>query len=349
MFTGFASDNAAGVHPRILEAVARANDGYCKPYGFDGYSDAAASLFRSLLGENADVFFALSGTGANVLCLRAALRPWQGVICSSVAHIDTDESGAPEWGTGSKLLVVPAENGKITPAAVDVYLPDREDCHHTTPRVLSITQTTEKGSVYSLDEVRALADKAHRHGLLVHMDGTRLANAVAALETDSRGASATLRALTRDAGIDMLSFGGAKNGLMLAEAVVFFRPDLAEDFRTLRKQSLQLVSKMRFVAAQFLEALKDGDESLWFGNARHANAMARRLAEELAGVPYMTVRQPEANAVFVRMDPDRMARLQKDFYFYEVDAELHEARLMCSFATTEEEIAAFAEAAKALA
>ena len=341
MFIGFISDNAAGAHPRILEAVLKANKGCCLPYGDDEYCAQAQAEFRKLFGPDIEVFLTLSGTGCNVLSLRSALRPWQGVICADVAHINTDESGAPEWGVGSKLLNVPSVNGKISPESLDAYLPDLKDCHHSTPHLLSITQTTEKGAVYTPEEVRALADKAHAHGLLMHMDGTRLANAVAALE--ARGVDVC--ALTRDAGVDVLSFGGTKNGLMLGEAVVFFRPELAEDFRTMRKQSLQLVSKMRFVAAQFIEALKDG---LWLENARHANGMARRLAAELAAVPYMTVREPEANAVFVRMDPEHMARLLQDFDFHETDPVAHEVRLMCNFGTTEEEIAAFVNAAKAL-
>lgn len=346
MFVGFASDNAAGAHPRVLEAVARANQGYCKPYGADEYSAQAKAEFRKLFGPDIDVYFALSGTGANVLCLRSLLKPWQAVICADVAHINTDESGAPEWGVGAKLLPVPTVNGKIAPDALDAYLPDLADFHHSTPHVLSITQSTEKGSVYSPDEIRALAAKAHEHGLLVHMDGTRLANAVAALEPHG----VDLRSVTRDAGVDVLSFGGSKNGLMFAEAVVFFRPELADDFRTMRKQSLQLLSKMRYVAAQFIEALKDGPvDSLWLQNARRANAMARKLADGLREVPYMQVRTPEANAVFARLDPERIARLQQDFYFYEVDHTIHEVRLMCNFGTTDEEIAAFVNAARALA
>ena len=341
MFIGFISDNAAGAHPRILEAVLRANTGYCLPYGDDEYCAQAQAEFRKLFGNDIEVFFALSGTGCNVLSMRSALRPWQAVICSEVAHANTNESGAPEWVSGSKLLAVPSVNGKISPDSLDRYLPDIKDCHHATPHLLSITQTTEKGAVYSPEEVRALADKAHENGLLVHMDGTRLANAVAALEP--RGAD--VRTLTRDAGVDVLSFGGAKNGLMLGEAVVFFRPELADDFRTMRKQSLQLVSKMRFVAVQFIEALKDG---LWLENARHANRMARLLADGLSSVPYMIVREPEANAVFVRIEPERMARLRRDFDFHETDSATHEVRLMCSFATTEEEVAAFVQAATAL-
>lgn len=345
MFTGFASDNTAGVHPRILDAVVRANTGYCKPYGADEYSAQMRDVFASIFGSDAEFFLALSGTGANVLCLRAMLRPWQGVICANVAHINTDESGAPEWVCGSKLLSLPSTDGKITPDAIDVYLPDLHDCHHSTPRVLSITQSTEKGSVYTRDEICALTEKAHKHGLLVHMDGTRLANAVASLESTGE----SIRSITCDAGVDAMSFGGTKNGLMLAEAVVLFNKNLAEDFLTMRKQSLQLVSKMRFIAAQFIEALQGGSHCLWLENARHANKMACKMAEALQAVPYMQVRKPQANAVFVCMPPEYIARLQQQFYFYEVDPSIHEARLMCSFATTDAEIEAFVAAALALA
>lgn len=340
MFTGFASDNTAGVHPRIMKAVLEANAGYCRPYGFDEWSEAAVAEFHKLFGQDAQVFFALSGTGGNVMSLRAMLRPWQGVICPSTAHINTDESGAPEWVGGSKLLTLPAdEEGKIRPEQLECWAGDLTDCHHVTPHALSISQTTELGGVYSLAEVRALTEAAHAMGLVTHMDGTRIANAVAALDVD-------VRELTREAGVDILSFGGTKNGLMLAEAVIVFRPELAEDFLTMRKQSLQLVSKMRFVAAQLTEALKDG---LWLENARHANAMARYFSAELDRLPHMQARVPAANALFVRMKPEHMAKLMEKYYFYEVDHERHIARLMCSFATSKEEIDAFVRDAAALA
>lgn len=341
MFLGFTSDNASAAHPRILEAMIRANQGYCKPYGEDEYSVEAVEQFRKLLGPDAEVFFSLCGTGANVLALRAMLRPWEAVICADVSHINTDESGAPEWATGSKLLPAPSEGGKIRPESIDCYLPARHSFHHSTPKVLSLTQSTEMGTVYTQEEVRALADKAHRSGLYVHMDGSRIANAVAALEKDG----VTLKSLTRDSGVDVLSFGGAKNGLALAEAVIFFRPELAEDFRTMRKQSLQLVSKMRFVAAQFTEALKDG---LWLDNARHANDMAAKFAGMLSAIPCMKVIPPQANAVFVQMEPKHIAMLQEEFHFLEFDPSRHMVRLMCSFATTDAELEVFVSAASKL-
>jgi threonine aldolase len=338
MFFGFESDNTAGAHPRILDALVRANEGYCLSYGADEYSAQGEAEFRKIFGADIEVFLALSGTGANVLALRSMLRPWQGVVCSDVSHIFQAESGAPEWGTGAKLLPVPSRDGKMAPDALDAYLPDLTNCHHSTPHVLSITQCTEEGSVYSVEETRALADRAHANGLLVHMDGSRLTNAVAALGED-------VRTVTRDAGVDVLSFGGCKNGLLFGEAVVFFRPELAADFQTMRKQSLQLLSKMRFVAVQFIEAFKDG---LWLENARHANGMARLLADGLAALPHIRVRPPQSNAVFARMEPEHIARLQRDFAFVEWNPRIHEVRLMCSFRTTREEVEAFVDAAKAV-
>lgn len=338
MFIGFASDNAAGAHPRIMQAVAEANCGYAKPYGGDDYTLAALKEFERLFGPEAKVCFALCGTGANILGLRSLLRPWQGVICADVAHINTDECGAPEWGTGAKLLPVPSVHGKIFPDDLDRYLPDKYSPHHSTPRVLSITQSTEEGTLYTLEEIKALADKAHANGLYLHMDGSRIANAVAALDVE-------VCAMTRDAGVDVLSFGGAKNGLLLAEAVVYFQPELAADFQTMRKQSLQLVSKMRFVSVQFTEALKDG---LWLQNARHANGMAKYLASRLKEIPNFEVREPEVNAVFVKMPGHVYRALQTEYYFHILNPYSGEARLMCSFATTKDEIDAFIQSAKRL-
>lgn len=342
MFYGFASDNAAGAHPRIIEAIASVNSGFCKPYGEDEYSAQGVRAFKKLFGPNIDVFFALSGTGANVLGLRTMAMPWHGIICADVAHINTDESGAPEWGIGAKLLPVPSVNGKIKPESLLHYMADRDNFHRSKPAVLSITQSTEKGTVYTPDEVSALVNCAHDHGLLVHMDGSRIANAVASLE----GQGASLCSLTRDAGVDVLSFGGAKNGLLLAEAIVFFKPGLAADFAHMRKQSLQLVSKMRFVAAQFIEFFNN---DLWLENARVANGMAQYLAQSLADAPQVElVCQPQANAVFAIMKPEHIAHLHKNYHFYEVDPDRHMVRLMCSFATTKEHIDAFSAAVREL-
>ncbi len=329
---GFASDNNAGIHPAILEAIARANVGHVVAYGADPWTDRAVSAFKSHFGEHVEVHFVFNGTGANVLGLGALTRPYHSVICAETAHINVDECGAPEKLTGCKLVDVPTPDGKLTPELVQSKIHGLGDQHHTHPRVVSISQSTEMGTVYTPAEIRALADVAHRNGLYLHMDGARISNAAATLNVP-------LRALTTDAGVDVLSYGGTKNGAMVGEAVVVFDPRLAPDFRFLRKQGMQLASKMRFVAAQF-EALLTGD--LWLKNARHANAMAVLLAEEVAAVPRVRVtRAPQANAVFVAMPADLIPALQEYSFFYVWDHTTSEVRWMTSFDTTEEDIRGF--------
>lgn len=335
----FASDNASGVHPRILAAMERANAGYARPYGQDPYTGQAKEVFARHFGPDIDMYFVFLGTAANVLGLRAVTRPWHSVVCADVAHINVDECGAPESVTGSKLQAVPSYDGRIRSTDIEPLLHMLGDFHHSQPRVVSITQSTELGTVYSPAQVRALADFAHANGMLLHMDGARLANAAAALDV-------SLAELTRDAGVDVLSFGGTKNGMMFGEAVIFFNPDLSREFNFIRKQGMQLISKMRFIAAQFIEMLHDG---LWLENARNANAMARLLADSLRGLPHVAITRPvEANAVFARLSPEHIARLQQDFYFYEWDPVLHEVRWMTSFDTTEADVRAFIDAVKAL-
>lgn len=335
----FASDNASGVHPRILAAMERANAGYARPYGQDPYTGQAKEVFARHFGPNIDMYFVFLGTAANVLGLRAVTRPWHSVVCADVAHINVDECGAPESVTGSKLQAVPSYDGRIRSTDIEPLLHMIGDFHHSQPRVVSITQSTELGTVYSPAQVRALADFAHANGMLLHMDGARLANAAAALDV-------SLAELTRDAGVDVLSFGGTKNGMMFGEAVIFFNPELSREFNFIRKQGMQLISKMRFIAAQFIEMLHDG---LWLENARNANAMARLLADSLRGLPHVAITRPvEANAVFARLSPEHIARLQQDFYFYEWDPVLHEVRWMTSFDTTEADVREFIDAVKAL-
>ncbi len=335
----FASDNASGVHPRILAAMERANAGYARPYGQDPYTGQAKEVFARHFGPDIDMYFVFLGTAANVLGLRAVTRPWHSVVCADVAHINVDECGAPESVTGSKLQAVPSYDGRIRSTDIEPLLHMIGDFHHSQPRVVSITQSTELGTVYSPAQVRALADFAHANGMLLHMDGARLANAAAALDV-------SLAELTRDAGVDVLSFGGTKNGMMFGEAVIFFNPDLSREFNFIRKQGMQLISKMRFIAAQFIEMLHDG---LWLENARNANAMARLLADSLRGLPHVAITRPvEANAVFARLSPEHIARLQQDFYFYEWDPVLHEVRWMTSFDTTEADVGEFIDAVKAL-
>jgi len=323
---GFASDNTAGAHPRIIDAVVKANVGYSKPYGVDDFCKNSDVAFRKIFGEDTDICLALSGTGANVLALRAMLRPWHGIICTDIAHINTEESGAPEACIGAKILPVISVDGKMKPKDMDIYFPDQTSLHKSTPTVLSVTQSTEKGTLYSLDEVKALTSYAHQNNILVHMDGSRIANACASLGLD-------IKTMTKDAGVDVLSFGGAKNGLMFGEAVVFFNRQLAHDYMTMRKQSLQLISKMRFIAAQFIEFFRD---DLWLENAKHANNMAQYLANELQNVSHIEVQKPEANAVFVRMNNEIMQKLMQEYYCYETEPQV--VRLMCSFATQKNEV-----------
>jgi threonine aldolase len=335
----FASDNNAGVHPEILAAIGAANHGHVLAYGADPFTAHAAETFRSHLGSNVEVFFVFNGTGANVLGIQAVTRPYEAVICADLAHINVDECGAPERLSGCKLLGVPAPDGRLTADAVATRLRGIGDQHHVQPRLVSISQSSEYGTVYTVDEIRALAAFAHANGLLLHMDGARVANAAAALELP-------LRAITADAGVDVLTFGGTKNGLLGGEAVVFFDPAHAEAFRFIRKQGMQLASKMRFVAAQF-DALLGTD--LWLRNARHANAMARRLGLGLGAVPGVSVTQPvEANAVFAILPRHAIAPLQAEAYFHIWDERRDEVRLMASFDTTPDDVDRFVEAAARL-
>lgn len=329
---GFASDNNAGIHPIILEAISKANAGHAVAYGSDPWTDRAVAAFRRHFGPGAEVHFVFNGTGANVLSLSALARPYHAVICAQTAHINVDECGAPEKLVGCKLVDLPTPDGKLTPALVLAQLHGLGDQHHSQPRVVSISNSTELGTLYTPDEIRALAEVAHQHGLYLHLDGARIANAAAAL-------GVSLRELTVDCGVDVLSFGGTKNGLMLGEAVVFFDPRLAADFKFLRKQGMQLASKMRFIAAQF-EALLTDD--LWLKNARHANAMAQLLTQEVARVPRVKVTRPtQANAVFASLPAELIPALQEFAFFYIWDPDLPEVRWMASFDTTQEDIHAF--------
>jgi threonine aldolase len=332
---GFASDNSAGVLPEILEAIAAANTDHAAAYGNDPWTARAEERFREHFGEQARAFIVFNGTGANVAALRSMLRPYEAVICAETAHLNVDECGAPELVGGIKLLPIATPDGKLTPELVRPKLVRFGDEHAVQPRVISITQSTELGTVYSVDEVAALAKRAHEDGLLLHVDGARLANAAATL-------GVPLRALTTDAGVDAVSFGGTKNGLLAGEAVVLLRPALAEAMPYLRKQSMQLASKMRFLAVQFETLLTD---DLWRRPAAHANAMAARLAAAVEGLPGVTVTQPvQANAVFAIVPPEATRRLQERFSFYTWDEATGEVRWMCSWDTTTADVDAFATA-----
>lgn len=332
---GFASDNAAPVHPEVLRAITAANLGHAFGYGHDPYSRRVEERLAEVFGTDARGFLVFNGTGANVVGLRAACRPWEGVICAATAHLNVDEGGAPEAVGGIKLLPVTGEDGKLTPEAVRPLIARLGDEHAVQPRVLSISQATELGTVYSLQELAALAELARQHGLLLHMDGARLANAAVAL-------GAGLAEISSRVGVDILSFGGTKNGALGVEAVVVLRPELTAALSYLRKQSLQLASKMRFLAAQFDALLTD---ELWRRNAQQANAMALRLAGAVARLPGVEITRPvQANAVFAVLPPGVRDALIERFDFYTWDEARGEVRWMCSWDTTEEDVDDFARA-----
>jgi threonine aldolase len=335
----FASDNTAGVHPEIMAALENVNKGHCSAYGEDPYTRSAVAVIRQHFGEAAEVFFVFLGTGANVLGLRALARPHEAVICAESAHINVDECGAPEAFNGSKLLPVHTADGKLAPESVAPRLEGFDVEHHAQPKVVAITQATELGTVYTPAEIRRLADQAHARGMYLHMDGARLANAAAHLGTD-------LGALTEEVGVDVLSFGGTKNGLMFGEAVVFLRPELAAGFKYLRKQGMQLASKMRFIAAQF-ETLLKGD--LWLSNAAHANAMAALLAAQVRDLPGVKITQAVAtNVVFAELAPRHIKTLQESHFFYMWNEARAEVRWMTAWDTTETQVHAFAKRIRAV-
>jgi len=330
---GFASDNYAGVLPELLEAIAAANTGHAVSYGGDDWTARVGELFRSHFGDDARAALVFNGTGANVVALQGLCRPYEACICASTAHLNVDECGAPERVAGLKLLAVDTPDGKLTPELVQPRLVRFGDEHAVQPKVISITQSTELGTLYTPDEIAALADQAHSHGMLLHVDGARLSNAAVAL-------GVPLRAITTDVGADAVSFGGTKNGTMLGEAVVFLREGLGGDVLFLRKQSMQLASKMRFIAAQF-EALLTDD--LWRRPAAHANAMATRLAGAVGQIADVEITQEvQANAVFAILPAAATASLQERWKFYVWDENSGEVRWMCSWDTTEEDVDAFA-------
>ncbi len=329
----FASDNWAGVHPEVLAAMAAANVGHVPSYGTDPYTLDAVGRISGELGGDAEVFLVFSGTAANVLCLQSMVRSHQAVICAETAHVYTSECGAAEKHIGCKLLAVPSPNGRITVQGIREHLHDIGNEHHVQPRAVSITQATEYGTVYTPQEIRVIADFAHAHSLLLHMDGARIFNAAAHLNVP-------LKAITSDVGVDALSFGGTKNGLIAGEAVVFFRRVLADDFEFRRMQGMQLSSKMRFIAAQFSALLTNG---LWKRSAEHANKMAQLLASELAGIEGVALTQAvEANEVFVTLPARIIPKLQERWPFHVWNETTSEARLITSFDTEESDVTDFA-------
>jgi threonine aldolase len=331
----FASDNYAGAHPDVLAAIAEANDGHAAAYGADPWTAKAREVLKTHFGPRAEPYLVFNGSGANVVCLRLACRPWGAAICAAGAHVNVDEGGAPEQVGHIKLLAVPTPDGKLTPELVATQLTRLGDEHAAQPGVVTITQSTELGTRYTPTEIAALAEIAHGHGLKLHVDGARLANAAAGLDAD-------LKAITTDVGVDLLSLGGTKNGMVLGEAVVILDPALADGAPYLRKQTLQLASKGRFLAAQFV-ALFEGD--LWRRNAAHANAMATRLAARLRAVPGIEITQEvQANGVFAIVPPAAADAVRPQWPFYTWDETTGEVRLMCSWDTTADEVDAFAHA-----
>ena len=320
--------------PKFCKAIAAANHGHTVGYGNDAYTESAVRKFKQHFGADIEVFMVFNGTAANCLSLKALTNSYHAVICGEAAHIYTDECGAPEKFTGCKLIPVPTREGKLTVEAVSHAYHGIGDQHHVQARVISITQATEVGTVYKPDEIKALARFAHERGMFLHVDGARIANAAASL-------GQTLRQATRDLGVDVLSFGGTKNGAMGAEAVVFFDKKLAQDFLYLRKQGMQLASKMRFISAQF-DALFTGD--LWLKSAQHANRMARLLQKKLREIPQVKiVYKVEANGVFAKIPRPAIAKLQKRYFFYVWDEAQSVVRWMCSFDTTEQDVNQFAK------
>lgn len=340
-YRGFASDNYAGAHPEVMAALAEANGGHQVAYGEDVYTAELQRVMKQHFGERAETFPVFNGTGANVTALTSVLPRWGAVISAKTAHINTDENGAPERISGLKLLTVETPDGKLTPELIDQEAWGWGDEHRAQPLAVSITQTTELGTLYTVDEIRAIADHAHSKGMILHVDGARLSNAAAAL-------GVPFREFTTDAGVDILSFGGTKNGLIFGEAIVLLNPDASEGLTYLRKLNMQLASKMRFVSAQLIALLSD---ELYLRSAGHANAMATRLrsaldaevaAGSISGLGFSQA--TEANAVFAVLPAGVADRLREKFRFYDWDAAKGEVRWMCSYDTTEADIDAFVAA-----
>jgi len=333
---GFASDNNSGVHPDVLKAIEKVNVGHAVGYGDDDVTYQAVAKFKEVFGDKTDVFFVYNGTGANVIAIQALASPFNAVICPQTAHINVDECGAPEKHAGCKLLPVESTNGKLTVEGIQQYMHGFGSEHHSQPKIISITQATELGTVYSIDEIKAIASFAHLHDMYLHMDGARIANAAASL-------GCGFKEMTVDAGVDVLSFGGTKNGLMFGEAVVIFNQNI-QAVKYIRKQTAQLHSKMRFIAAQFLAIMTD---DLWLKNAKHANLMAQKLAAKLKPLHQIQLTQKvDSNGVFAIIPKSIIESLQKEFFFYTWDESCNEVRWMTSFDTQVEDIDRFIDLIK---
>lgn len=334
----FGSDNHSGIHPVIMKAIERANCDFTIAYGEDEYSKGVLNTIENLLGGDCTSFFALNGTGANILALSSMVNSYESVICPSTAHINTDECGSPEKIIGCKLIPIPHKDGKVSPEEVKKYLTGFGAQHHSQPKVLSISQPTELGTLYTVEEIKALASLMHSYGCLLHIDGSRISNAAAALKLP-------VKAMTADAGADALSFGGTKNGMMIGEAVILFHGADSTNVPYLRKQMTQLYSKTRFIAAQFEAYLKD---DLYLSLADHSNKMAKYLEERLKEIKTIQISRPvESNAVFAFISKEMYEKISQKHFFYIWDEETMEVRWMCSFNTTKKNIDDFINDIKA--
>lgn len=334
----FASDNYAGVMPEIMDALRAANEDHARSYGADNITASATKLFREVFNAEVDVFFVFNGTGANVLSISSATQSFNAVLCADTSHIYCDESSAPETFTGCRFFPLQADaSGKLTPEAIRARLIRKGDVHYAQATLLSITQTTEYGTIYTREEISEISDLCHEHGLYLHVDGSRFFNAAASL-------GCSLADITSGAGVDILSLGGTKAGMMFGEAVVVFNKQLAAHIAFKHKQVMQLASKTRFIAAQFAQMLKD---DFWRSPANHANAMARLLSAELSKFAEVRMTKPtQANAIFAEIPREWYEPLQEYYPFYVWNEHTHEVRLMCSWDTKQEDISNFIAAVK---
>ncbi len=335
----FASDNNSGVHHEYLEAISDSNNGHVIGYGDDIYTENAIKQFKSVFGNNIEVFFTFLGTAANVLGLNAITNTFNAIICAESSHIYEDECGAVERFGGVKLLPIKTDDGKLRISDIKEHLKGIGFEHHSQPSVISITQATEFGTVYTKQEIKEIADFAHNNNLLLHMDGARIANAAISLDM-------SFKEFTADAGVDVLSFGGTKNGMMYGEAIIFFDKKLATNFKYIRKQGMQLASKMRYISAQFSAYLKD---SLWKETATHANLMAQELKLAIEKIPEISIVYPvQSNGVFAKVPRKIISKLQNEYFFYEWDENENIVRWMCSWDTTKNDVDIFASKIKEL-
>lgn len=333
----FASDNNSGVHPLVMDAIFTANADHAVGYGDDPWTAKATEMIRQVFGQEAYPFFVFNGTGANSVALQAVTRSFNSIICAETAHIFVDECGAPARMTGCTVTAIPTPDGKLTPELIKPKLHNFGVCHHSQPKVVYISQVSELGTVYTVEEVKAIADLLHSYDMYLHMDGARLANACAYL-------NCSMKQLTVDAGVDILSFGGTKNGMMMGEAVIAFRPELAENLQYYRKQSAQLASKQRYLSAQFIPYLEN---NLWLENAMKANISAQKLAEVLSQYPQIQFTQKvESNQLFFTIPSEALKQLQEKYFFYMWNEAINEARLVTSWDTSGEDIASFEQSLK---